>query len=135
MSHKSFKSLLENDGVRFAPGHFAVFTGRELPGIIDEDGKVFYPNSYDLPKDPHRVLVFALNFILAMIDTKHCLAIGEQGHFSTEEELLSYREKTREFLNNHRVFLMTKGESIESQDSGRLSPLELAEHLEHGGPF
>lgn len=129
------KSLLKNDGVRFAPGHFALFPGRELPGIIDEDGKVFCPNSYDLPKDPHRVLVFTLNFILAMIDTKGCLAIGEQGHFLTKEELLSYREKTREFLSNHRTFLMTKEELIESQDPGRLNPSELAEHLEHGGPF
>ena len=131
----SLKSLLENNGVRFTPGHFAVFPGRELSGVIDEDGKVFCPNSYDLPKDPYRVLAFVLNFILAMTNTKDCLTIGEQGHFSTEEELLSYREKTREFLSNHHVFLLTKGESIESQGPGRLNPLELAEHLEHGGSF
>lgn len=128
------KSLLGNNGVRFAPGHFAVFTGRELSGIIDEDGRVFCPNPYDLPKDPHRVLVFALNFILATIDTK-CLEVGSRGHFSTKEELFSYREKTRKLLSNHRTFLLTKGKSIESQDPGRLNPLELAKHLEHGGSF
>ena len=105
------KSLFNDDGSRLVRLHFGRFPGRELPCIIDEQGRVFKPNPYDMPKDPYRVLAFALNHILAMIESGRMPANGV-GPFIIEEERTKYHTMTREALDGLNAFLITRKEGL-----------------------
>lgn len=96
---KDMKALMEAsaNGRRLAPLHFLPTEGRKLTSIIDELGKVYRPNAYDVPREPFKVLAFALNHVLAMVDVG-LIPVGSKGLFITERELTDYREKTLDFL-------------------------------------
>jgi len=101
------KSLLNDDGTRLVHLHSGRFPGRELTCIIDEQGRVFKPNPYDMSKDPYRVLAFALNHILAMMESGRMPA-NRIGPFITEEESIKYRVMTEDVLHGLDAFLISK---------------------------
>src|SRR3989344_5649729 len=85
------------EGYHLVPETFGISEARELKGIIDEQGRVYEPGVYDIPKQQLKVLAYSLQLILALIDAD-IIRAGGQELFVTEKELIAYRQQTLDLL-------------------------------------
>ncbi len=97
MEEKESVDVLK-DGYRLVPLCFTPLQGRKMMSVIDKKGRVFRPHPYDIPQEPLKVLAFALNHILTVIDTGLVTVGSAKGLFLTEKDLLNYWAITRDFL-------------------------------------
>lgn len=92
-------------GRQLVIGEFGFREGRQIDGIVNEQGEVYEPSPYDIPQNPELVLAFALKFVLAMIDSG-MIGAEEEYHgrrslkalFVTKKDLLGFWESTRDLL-------------------------------------
>jgi len=97
--------LLEDNGVELIPGDFALYKGRIFRGIINGKGEVFKSHPYNIPYDPQRMLAFAVQLIIAMIESSR-ITSGTDGHFITENELVQYKSLSYDLLDGLNAVLM-----------------------------
>jgi hypothetical protein len=81
-------------GFRLRPLCFGFHRGSKLLGVISRSGRVYKPSPYNIPYLPYKVLAFALNLVMAMLDSR--MITSE--HFGSEERFICYRGLTLDLL-------------------------------------
>ena len=97
------------------PLSFGGHHGRRLPSIISRSGRIYKPGPYDVPSFPFKVLAFALNMVLAMIDSN---LLPKEWFGSAGIELHVYREHTLRLLRR----LESDMRDVEPEDSIEYQP-------------
>ncbi len=95
-------------GRRLIGGDFSSSVGRRMGNIVDNQGRVFEPNPYDIPQNPHKIGHFSVTMLLAMIDT----GLLTEEFFATREEYFAFRGHLTTLRN---VMGFFSGISIEKQ--------------------
>ncbi len=84
-------------GCRLIVGNFQLQPGREISGVLDEEGRVYRPHPYDIPRDPHKLSLFSVHLLEAMIDSG---LITDEYFSGREGDVLDFHSHLMHLRNN-----------------------------------